>query len=227
MKNFYDILSKVKYYPPISKKNPRIKKILSLINQLNISHQKILDIGCYDGTLLSLIKPKNNKLYGIETNKYLISKCKNKNILIKNFYVSDKNKLPFDNDFFTLVIAGEIIEHLFDPDHFTKETRRVLANQGYLLISTPNIASFPRRILLLFGFSPYIDISAFPYESSGHIKYFTFKTLEKILKRNGFRILIKKSDTINFSKDGKYNSMLLAKLFPTLGQSVIFLAQKI
>ena len=36
-----------------------------------------------------------------------------------------------------MVLASEIVEHLWSPNSFLDETYRILKNDGYLIISTP------------------------------------------------------------------------------------------
>lgn len=209
------------------KNSLRIKAMAALINQLTPQENNILDIGCHDGTLLSIIENRNNKFYGLDASDWAVSESKKKDFDIRQFFFDDKTKLPFEEDFFDLIITGEIIEHIYDTDFFLEEIRRVLKPNGKLLISTPNIASLGRRLLLLFGINPLIELSPNNPESVGHIRYFTFKTLQKLLSKHRFKIASSQSDCINFSNNGKIKSALLAKLYPKLGASIIFLAKKI
>jgi 2-polyprenyl-3-methyl-5-hydroxy-6-metoxy-1,4-benzoquinol methylase len=200
--------------------------MLDIVNSLDLKNKNILDIGCYDGTFLSLIKNRNNNFYGIDASEYAVKKAKNKGIKVKKFFFDDKAKIPFKNGFFDLIIAGEIIEHIYDTDFFLEEIFRLLKPNGYLLLSTPNIASLGRRLMLLFGVSPIIEISPNEKDSSGHIRYFTFKTLEALLNKHRFNILLSVSDVVNFSSAGKLKSTLLSKFFPTLGKSLIVKCKK-
>ncbi len=47
-------------------------------------------------------------------------------------------QLPFGPNAFDLIVAFEVVEHLADWAEFLRETRRVLAPGGQLIISTPN-----------------------------------------------------------------------------------------
>jgi 2-polyprenyl-3-methyl-5-hydroxy-6-metoxy-1,4-benzoquinol methylase len=196
-----------------------------IINQLDPKEINILDIGCYDGTFLSLIKNRNNNFYGVEANDWGVEKSRKKRIKIQQFFFDGKESLPYEDNFFDIVVAGEIIEHIFDTDLFLAEIKRVLKPEGKLLISTPNIASLGRRLLLLLGISPLIELSPNEPESVGHIRYFTFKTLKKILEKHGFKILSSRTDCVNFSSDGKIRSSFLASMFPKFGASIIFFAK--
>lgn len=211
---------------PDLQSNPRIRIMLDMINNLNLQEKKILDIGCFDGTFLSLIENKDNKLYGLDASNYAVKKSREKGINMKQFYFDDMSKIPFSSNFFDLIIAGEIIEHIYDTDFFLEEVRRMLKPKGYLLISTPNLASLGRRLMLLLGLSPIIEVSPNEIDSPGHIRYFTFKTLKRLLGKHGFEILVKRSDVLNLTNDGVVRSLLIPKLFPTISQSIIYLCKK-
>lgn len=207
--------------------SPRIQKMVSIVDKLNPQHKNILDIGCYDGTFLNLIKNRDNNFFGLEASDWGYQKSRARGIDVQQYYFDGSEKLPYDDNFFDLVIAGEIIEHIFDTDFFLKEIRRILKTDGKLLISTPNIASFGRRLMLLLGINPIIETSPNEPESSGHIRYFTFRSLETILEKHRFKTIEYQSDIINFSKSGRFSSTLLVKLFPRFGASIICLAKKV
>jgi SAM-dependent methyltransferase len=63
-------------------------------------------------------------------------------------------ELPFDDQSFDLIYCAEVIEHLINPDFAVEEFRRVLRPEGRILITTPNLASWYNRIILLFGIQP-------------------------------------------------------------------------
>ena len=206
--------------------NPRIKSMVQIIDNLDLKDKKILDIGCYDGTFLSLIKNRNNNFFGIEASDFGFKKSSEREINVKQFFFNDKDHIPFQDNSFNIVVAGEIIEHIYDTDFFLKEIYRILKSNGLLLISTPNIASLGRRIFLLLGKNPIIEISPNDKDSSGHIRYFTFKTISDLLEKNNLCKVKVQSDIVNFSINGKIQSEILAKLIPSFGQSVIGLFRK-
>jgi len=95
----------------------------------------ILDIGHESGSLHELIFNKN--VYGLDL---YVKKYK------KNSVKGDAQYMPFKNKSFDSLIAGEVIEHLIEPNKFLKECKRVLKNNGLIIISTPNKKSLINRI---------------------------------------------------------------------------------
>lgn len=225
MKNIYKDLYEKKDGPDLIN-SPRVHLMLEIVDKLDLKGKNILDFGCFDGTFLSRIKNRNNRFYGIDASDYAVRKAKKKNIAVKQFFFDDKAKIPFKDKFFDMIIAGEIIEHIYDTDYFLQELKRILKPCGYLLISTPNVASLGRRLWLLLGKNPIIELSPNDKESVGHIRYFTFETLKGLLEKYGLKISQERSDVLNLSGDGRIRSLLIPKFFPTIGQSIICLCQK-
>ena len=50
----------------------------------------------------------------------------------------DKDKFTFENDHFDLVVSLAVLEHLNEPFFFLSEIKRVLKDNSYLFLSTPN-----------------------------------------------------------------------------------------
>lgn len=197
----------------------RLEIMASLIDQ----NQKVLDLGCGTGDLMKLIQTKRCHVEGMEISKKAAMIGKKNGFTIK---ISDlHNTFPYSKNSFDSITAGEIIEHIYDTDFFLKEIKRVLNPNGFLILSTPNIATLGRRLMLLFGKNPLIETSL--DNSAGHIRYFTKKSLEDLLNKHHFNVVSFKSDTINFDNKGKIQSQFLAKLFPTMGARIIIKAQNI
>jgi len=199
---------------------PRFNFILDNISDDNLD---ILDIGCWDGAYTMKYKMKSNIVYGVEISKKAVNLAKKNGIkVINGDFMSGKF---FSNKKFDVIIAGEIIEHVFDTDLFLRKIRAMLKKSGRLILTTPNVASLPRRILLLIGINPSLENRTLLNESAGHIRYFTFKDIYRILKDNNFTIIQSKSDVLNFNNQGTCFSTLIPKIYKRFGKSIMVVAK--
>ena len=187
------------------------------------SGKKVLDVGCGSGEIGVLLIAQGNEVFGIDVSTSCVELAIKKGIKAR---VCDftKDSLPFDT-MFDVVLAGEVIEHLYDTQYFLNNVFTWLKNDGFLVLSTPNVATLGRRLLLLVGKNPHLEFSL-ENNAAGHIRYFTKDALFCLLLAVGFEIVEFVSDVVNFDGKGKLSSTLLAKLFPTLGRTLIVKCKK-
>lgn len=198
----------------------RIDFILKNIPDNNL---KVLDLGCWDGSYTIRYKKKTNTIYGIEASITSERKAKEKGIITENGNFMENDF--FEGIKFDIVVAGEIIEHVFDTDLFLQKIHKMLKPHGELILTTPNVASLPRRLLLLLGRNPLMD-NRITNISAGHIRYFTFKGIYEILKDNWFEIIRSQSDILNFNNKGTMYSTLIPKLYKKFGKTIMIVAKK-
>ncbi len=75
---------------------------------------------------------------------------------LRNFNV-ERDPFPYPDNHFRVALCCELIEHLqSDPMHMLWECNRVLEPDGWLLLTTPNIASCRAIEGLLVGCAPYL-----------------------------------------------------------------------
>jgi SAM-dependent methyltransferase len=102
----------------------------------------------------------------------------------------DERPYPFPDGHFDAIISLATIEHLFYVDHFLRETNRILNNDGYLYLTSPNYAALsylPRYLLAGKSFhDPLAKSSRTRYEFYAHIRYFTYRTLLEFVSSFGF-----------------------------------------
>ena len=106
---------------------------------------------------------------------------------------AEGHKLPFADGTFDIVVLDEVIEHLVDTDSIMDEIHRVLKENGQLLISTPNLASWFNRLALLIGLQPAFSEVSFrkiygrPGSGIvGHLRLFTRRALVQFVNDKGF-----------------------------------------
>lgn len=199
------------------------EKNLSKLSKENQGNIQILDMACNDGHL-SKIYSKYGKVSGIDLNKDAVNRARENGI---NAVFGDVLQLSslFENKKFDVVIAGDIIEHIFDTDLFLKNINFVLKEEGVLLISTPNLVSLGRRLLSFFGKNPFCEYSSKnDGKNVGHVRYYTAKDMKKQLLENNFKKIIITSDTLNLPI--KFIDRFLTKVFPKLGRELLVITKK-
>lgn len=177
------------------------KNILNLMEKN--SKAKFLDLGCDDGNwTLSIAKKMDTKdVFGVDYIDKALKKAKAKKITVKK---ADLNgKLPFNSNFFDIIHANQVIEHLYDTDIFAKEIYRVLKPGGYAVISTENLSAWFNILALTLGFRAFSqDLSSLyqvgnplsPYNSQEHregwthLRIFTYFGIKDFFKTHGFKI---------------------------------------
>ena len=191
----------------------RLQKAISFIG----TGKRVLDVGSYDGQLSAQIQSAGNEVVAMDASSDALQVAQKRGL--STIQGDAAQRWPVDTDSFDTVFAGEIIEHIVDTDFFLQECRRVIRPHGDLIITTPNLASLGRRLLLLLGFNPMTD-TALRANQAGHVRYFVTESIRELLRENGFRVKLISGDFISFSNSGR-GSAKLANLFPRLSRSLI------
>jgi 2-polyprenyl-3-methyl-5-hydroxy-6-metoxy-1,4-benzoquinol methylase len=183
----------------------------------------LLDVGCYDGQFIaSVVEGVPSKVVGLDVSAPALRGARTRGV--HGVRAQVEAALPFGSGAFATVVAGEIIEHVFDTEALVRELARLLRPGGWLVVTTPNLVALSGRASLLLGRSPHnIEFDASP-GTAGHIRYFTFDTLEELLQRCGLRPRGRWTNVAHFSVLG--SSVLVGRLRPGLGHTLISVAEK-
>ena len=111
---------------------------------------------------------------------------------------------PYETNSFDVVIFAEIIEHLLnDPCAVLREIHRVLKPDGYLVLTTPNVARLENVARLLSGaniYDPYSGYGAY----GRHNREYNQHELHALLTHEGFEPEVMYSADVHDSKAGDY-----------------------
>lgn len=183
----------------------------------------LLEVGCGSGNVLLTLKDNYRKCVGVELSevranelKKLFSGYDDISILVGN--IEDKS-LNLEKESFDIILMNAVIEHLIAPIQTLKYLADLLKSGGRVVIITPNIAKWTRRVKLLFGYFPstaslgegllmYDKKTKTDLYDEGHLHYFTYRSLRKILM-----------ERIGLSKvicQGFGSPSILTRLFPQL-----------
>jgi glycosyltransferase involved in cell wall biosynthesis/SAM-dependent methyltransferase len=113
-----------------------------------------------------------------------------------DLFDAEKDRFPYDNDYFSTVLCCELLEHLVaDPMHMMNEINRVLKMDGSLVLTTPNIASLRAVAGILQGFHPmlfpaYIRPSQGGAVDARHNREYTAREIRALLENSGFEVTL-------------------------------------
>lgn len=201
---------------------------------------KILDAGCGGGIFGRLLKKELGAyVFGVDITKEALEFAKKRGLRVKKGNLEEK--IPFTDEFFDLIVCRQVIEHLFDPDKALDEFHRVLKKKGFLFMTTPNLAAWFNRILLLLGIQPFfLETSTVDKtvglgltrgltshrQPLGHLRVYTLGALRDLLHLHGFRL--EKFTSLAVPYFPWYISFVdrIFSLFPALGSDLLVLAQR-
>ena len=216
--------------------------ILSEIVKISKNNKlTILDIGCFPYHIGKALELLGHTVYGISSYHEPIN---NRKISVLNI---ENEKFPYKSNFFDLVLCNEVIEHLpQSPVIPLKEIYRVTKKNGYLMVTTPNIARSINRVNLLFGKSIMYPISVY-FEDDGkgnkiyhrHNREYTLSELEKMFVDTSWKVE-KANYFISYTPFrkritadpvwlflGKLINYILMIIFPFLKDTLIVIGKKL
>lgn len=137
--------------------------------------KKIIDLGCRDGALTQFFAEGNNVL-GLDIDRDSLDIAQN-DLGIDVKHADLNGEWDIETNTFDIVVAGEVLEHLYYPEIVVKKVAECLKVDGMFLGSVPNAFSLKNRIRLFLG-----KKKNTPLSDPTHINHFTRKELENILK---------------------------------------------
>jgi len=149
---------------------------LDHINTFTASKGKLLDIGCFCGVFLNAASQIGWDCYGIEP------------LVAPSIYARAAFGLPVITDtlrdntyppeFFDVVTAFQVFEHLIHPDQEIQMIHRILKPRGLLAIEVPNIDTPAVKIMR----------GKHRHFTQDHVSFFSAHTLQIFLERFDFRV---------------------------------------
>ncbi len=109
---------------------------------------------------------------------------------------AEKDVFPYPDEYFSTVVCGELIEHLFeDPMHLMSEVNRILKPGGHLVLTTPNIASLRGISAILQGYHPgffqaYIKPAESGETDARHNREYAPREIHQLLEASGFAVAL-------------------------------------
>lgn len=169
--------------------------------------QRLLDVGCGAGLTADYAKRTFDikEVVGIEYNGEVARKAAQRldRVLIGDI---EQMEIEYPDEYFDCILCADVLEHLRDPWAVLAKLRRLLAPDGVLIASIPNIRH--ARVLAK------IIFDRFEYEPSGildwtHLRFFTRHTIEQLFASTGYSACIV---GCNRSRSWKFHLLTIATL---------------
>lgn len=191
-----------------------------IIYDLILFGSKVLDLGCGDGTLLSMLNGKKIHGEGIDSSSSGVEATRKKGIKAKQGRID--STLSYKDNQFDYAICNVTLQMVMYPEILIKEMCRIAR---YQIISFPNFAFFLNRLdLLINGRMPRVMIPGYKWFSTGHIHQFSVADFKDFCNMNNIQIL--KSNYI-FPKRIIFVPQIILRPFPNMfASTAIFLTKR-
>jgi 2-polyprenyl-3-methyl-5-hydroxy-6-metoxy-1,4-benzoquinol methylase len=144
--------------------------VLNLIDEDGLM---ILDIGCGAGSLAKKLVAKNKIVDGISISPAELNEAKQ---FLRNAYLYNlENGLPpeIEKDTYDYVICSHILEHIAYPEKLLRDIKKVLKENGFLIVALPNVFHYKTRLQLLKGNFPREDAGIWDYT---HVRWYSYRS---------------------------------------------------
>lgn len=188
-----------------------------MILELTLKHfpeaQTVLDLGCGSGGNAANFKSAGFDVTGITISaqeaQVMSSVCP-----VVVFDLTEGLPCEIKREGFDVILAVHVLEHIFYPEDLLREVRAV-CRDGVLVV-IPNLLYWRNRLKMLFGIFQYADLGIMDYT---HSRWYTFKTIQDLLKKYGFMVVSASAEGEVFPKNfplSRSLNKLLVRLLPGL-----------
>jgi 2-polyprenyl-3-methyl-5-hydroxy-6-metoxy-1,4-benzoquinol methylase len=174
------------------------------IRRLPGARGKLLDVGCATGFFLRAAADAGFDVHGCDPWVEAAAVAQQQfgaRVRVGPFEAQDYRAGQF-----RVVALWDVIEHVEEPLKLLQGLHHVLAPGGWLVLTTPDVSSFSRRLL---G-------GRWQYFERHHLSYFDPRTITKVLRRVGFPRVLARSVRGAYSLS--YAAAYLAKWSPALSK---------
>jgi ubiquinone/menaquinone biosynthesis C-methylase UbiE len=214
-----------------------------------------VDCGCHAGvhTVQLAERIGTRRIIGVDYNERMLAGVRARGLVGVR---CDLNKpLPFDDNSVNVITALDVIEHLVETRVFVRELYRVLSPGGYLVLDTPNLASWHNVFALVLGIQPFsgpniatmleadLDVvrrmhrAAHQQPEEGdvsdederelhrHIVVVAYRSMVRLLERQGF--LVEQARGFGYIPFPPFLARLLSSLDPAHAHHMLIKARKL
>lgn len=175
------------------------KRLSAFARHRRLEGDRLLDVGCGNGAYTTILGRGFREVHAIDIEPDRIRQFQDQEPPASNLtiHVATVEDLDYPDDYFDMVTAIEVIEHIVDLDHALAEIWRVLRPGGAFMVSCPN-RLFPLETHTVdfgkgreyparwFPFLPYVKPLHRRFSTA---RNFTRRDLVALLGRAGFHVV--------------------------------------
>ena len=162
------------------------RRDLEVIAELVPAGSHVLDLGCGNGALLSLLREQRGcSGYGVELDDAQVQQCikRGVNVIQRNL---EEGLSIFADQAFDVVLQLDTLQNLRNTEQMLRETVRV-ARLG--IVSFPNFAHWPNRLSVLRGRMPVTKVLPYQWYDTPNIRVGTLRDFAALARQNQLQIL--------------------------------------
>ena len=148
--------------------------------------KRVLDVGAATGNVARALGERGCRVTGLEVDPQAAEVAAR---FCDRMIVGDVEELDLDEAFgterFDVVVFGDVLEHLRDPEAVLERSARILAPGGYVVASIPNVAHGSVRLSLMAGRFRYTDTGLIDRTT---LHFFDRQGVEELFERTGYAV---------------------------------------
>lgn len=183
-----------------------------------IKKGKVLELACGTGITSNLLSPYPNlERYCMDFSSNMLQIAKTR---CSNCLQADMENLPYRDSSFDLIYVNSALHHFPTLQNIMIEVKRILKQNGYLIIHEPNQHSLQKDIFLQIlsysvrklGIKQYQDVSHLEVKPSEHHGPITLHKVIESMKQVGLKVIEKKYGYYSSQILSNYQNVFIHKL---------------
>ena len=158
----------------------------ALLVRLVAPGSRVLDVGCATGYLGELLAAKECVVVGIEADPEAARLARSSGAYQAVYEIDlDDATSSLPTGAFDVVLCADVLEHLRDPPGTLRRLHPMLAEDGQLVVSLPNVAHLSVRLQLLAGHFRYTERGIL---DRTHLHFYTYESARALIEGSGLRV---------------------------------------